>query len=205
LVQFTDLILSNIALYGPWIMGLGLMISAAGLPIPISPIVVAAGAAVQMYGFQEFDLFLWGFLGVALGDSLCYLAGRLAMEPIQRLTPNKFQPMWHKVHSWINRSGGTAVFFSRWLMHSVDVPLSMAAGGSRFPFKSFAQNILLGRMLWFAIYGGLGFAVGAQWQQFSTDMGAYQGWIAGIVLVIIMFYALLNYLRTKLIPQMPEA
>jgi hypothetical protein len=45
LVQITDLILSNIALYGPWIMGLGLMISAAGLPIPISPIVVAAGAA----------------------------------------------------------------------------------------------------------------------------------------------------------------
>ena len=189
MIHTTELILSNIALFGPWIMGLGFMISAAGLPIPLTPMVVAAGAAVQQYGSAEIDLFLWGFLGVAIGDMLCYGIGWLAMEPIERLTPARMQPMWTKVNVWITRSGGMAVFLSRWLMNSVDVPLSMVAGGARFPFKRFAKNVLLGRLLWFVVYGGLGFAVGAQWQQFTEDMQAYQGWIAGIVVVIVALKA----------------
>jgi membrane protein DedA with SNARE-associated domain len=186
-------------------MGLGFMISAAGLPIPLTPIVVAAGAAVQQYGSAELDLFIWGFFGVALGDMLCYLIGRLAMEPIERLTPARMQPMWRKVNIWILRSGGAAVFLSRWLMNSVDVPLSMVAGGAHFPFKRFARNVVLGRLLWFVVYGSLGFAVGAQWQKFTADMQSYQSWIGGIVLVVIAFYALLSQLRKRLVPQLPEA
>ena len=137
--------------------------------------------------------------------SLCYLFGHLAMEPIQRLTPAKLQPMWPKVSAWINTSGGTAIFFSRWLMNSVDVPLSMVAGGSHFPFNRFAQNILLGRLLWFILYGGLGFAVSAQWEQVTANVQAYQSWLAGIVLVVTVFYVLLNQLRKKLAPVLPGA
>jgi membrane protein DedA with SNARE-associated domain len=191
-------------IYGPWIMGLGFMISASGLPIPITPIVVAAGAAVAQYGVDSFDLFLWGFVGVVIGDSVCYLVGRLGMEPIERLTPARMKPMWTKVREWFNHSGGAAVFFSRWLMNSMDVPLSMVAGGARFPYKRYAKNILLGRALWFGLYGGLGFALGAQWQQFTDDMQAYQSWIVGIVLVVFAFYAALNQLRKRLVPVLPE-
>jgi len=186
-------------------MGLGFLISAAGLPIPITPIVVAAGAAVQQYGAGSFDLFIWGFLGVVIGDSLCFLAGRLAMGSIERLSPARMQPMWDKASSWFNRSGGLAVFFSRWLLNSVDVPLSMVAGGSGFQFKRFAQNILLGRLLWFVLYGGLGFALGAQWQQFTADMHAYQNWIIGILVSMAAFYTLVNFLRKALIPRVTEA
>lgn len=186
-------------------MGLGFMISAAGLPIPITPIVVAAGAAVQQYGSQELDLFVWGLVGVALGDMLCYLIGRLAMEPIERLTPTRMQSMWQKVNVWILRSGGAAVFLSRWLMNSVDVPLSMVAGGAGFPFKRFARNVILGRLLWFVVYGSLGFAVGAQWQKFTADMQAYQGWIGGIILLVIAFYVLINRLRKTLVPELKES
>jgi membrane-associated protein len=204
-IQTTELFLSNINIYGPWIMGLGFLISAAGLPIPITPIVVAAGAAVQQFGGGSFDLFVWGFVGVVVGDSLCFLIGRLAMEPIERLTPARFQPMWQKVSLWFSRSGGTAVFLSRWLLNSVDVPLSMVAGGAGLPFARFAQSILAGRMLWFVLYGGLGFALGAQWQQFTADMQAYQSWIGGIIAVMAAFYFLLKTLRKNLIPTFPEA
>lgn len=200
MIQATELILTNINLYGSWIMGLGLMISAAGLPIPITPVVVAAGAAVQQFGARSFDLFLWGFIGIILGDSICFLIGRTAMDPIERLTPGRIKPMWSKVRIWFNHSGGSAVFFSRWLLNSVDVPLSMVAGGSGLSYLKFLKNAIFGRLLWLLLYGGLGIVLGVQWRQFTADMQAFQSWIVGIVLVLIAFIVLLKMLRKKLIP-----
>ena len=65
--QVTDTFISNIDLYGPWIMGVGFMISATCLPIPLTPMVIAAGAILQQYGLFEIDLILWGFVGVVIG------------------------------------------------------------------------------------------------------------------------------------------
>jgi membrane protein DedA with SNARE-associated domain len=186
-------------------MGFGFMISATCLPIPLTPMVIAAGAILQQYGFLEIELFLWAFVGVVIGDSLSYLLGRLALQPIQRLSYRFLQPMWDKVNTWFTQNGGNATFFSRWLMNSVDVPISMVAGGTKFPYKQFIKNVAVGRAIWLLVYGGLGFALGTQWQKFTEDMQAYQNWTVGIVLIVIAFYALLNRLRKTLLPSFPEA
>jgi membrane protein DedA with SNARE-associated domain len=186
-------------------MGFGFMISATCLPIPLTPMVIAAGAILQQYGLLEFDLILWGFIGVVIGDSLSYLLGRLALQPIQRLSYKFLHNLWDKVNAWFAQNGKASIFFSRWLMNSVDVPVSMVAGGTKFPFKKFLKEVILGRALWFLLYGGLGFALGTQWQKFTNDMQAYQNWIAVIVLIVIAFYALIIRLRKSLVPTFPEA
>lgn len=186
-------------------MGLGFMISATCLPIPLTPMVIAAGAILHQYGLLGIELILWGYLGVVIGDSFSYLLGWLALQPIQRLSSRFLHSLWDNVNGWFAQNGGAAVFFSRWLLNSMDVPVSMVAGGTKFPYRQFLKKVALGRALWFLLYSGLGFALGAQWEKFTNDMQAYQNWIFVVMLIIFAFYAVIIRLRKTLLPTFPES
>ena len=189
--------LSNIPLYGPWIIGLSTLISASGTPVPITPLMIAAGAFIQQDGLEQAPLLLWGLLGVVIGDSIAFLIGRYALGAIRRLSPRRMEALWDKAEFWFNRFGGSSVFFSRWLLNSIDVPISFISGGARFSFWIYLKNILYGRLLWVLLYGGLGFAVGAQWQAFNENMKVFQAWVFVFIFLVGGFYFLRSRWQEK--------
>jgi membrane protein DedA with SNARE-associated domain len=193
----TDTLLANIAIYGPWILGLSTLISASGTPFPITPLMIAAGAFIQQDGFEQAPLLLWGLLGVVIGDSIAYLVGRYALGAIRRLSPRRMEALWAKAEFWFNRYGGSSVFLSRWLLNSVDVPISFISGGAGLSFWTYLKNISFGRLLWVLLYGGLGFVVGAQWQAFNENMKVFQTWLLILILLGCVFYFLRSRWQEK--------
>lgn len=201
IISSPETFFSNIHQYGPWILGLSTLVSASGTPLPITPLMVAAGAFIQQDGINQAPLLLWGLLGVVLGDSVAYLIGRYALGAIRRLSPRRMEALWDKAEFWFNRYGGSSVFFSRWLLNSIDVPISFISGSARFPYRLYLKNILSGRLLWVLIFGGLGFAVGAQWQAFNEDMKVFQiGLIAFLILAGVGYFLRRRWQKTLFSP-----
>ena len=63
-----DLFLNGMAAYGPWVLGLALLLGAGGLPVPIGLLVLAAGGMARQ-GLLDWPAAVAASLvGVVLGD-----------------------------------------------------------------------------------------------------------------------------------------
>jgi len=82
--NFTEFFLTGILLYGPLMLSLALFLSALGIPVPGTLVVLAGGAFAQQGVIDWRTAFLLGLLGVTLGDSGSYTLGRLAKNWVQR-------------------------------------------------------------------------------------------------------------------------
>jgi membrane-associated protein len=177
----SDFLLTQVINYGAPILGLIVFIGAMGAPFPGTVLVIAAGA------FSRQGLLSWHITGlialacVILGDSLSYSMGYYAREPVLR----RFQGSgrWAQAESSFNRWGGMSVFWTRFLITAIAVPVNLIAGTSNFHFRRFILYDLLGESIWIFGYGGLGYLFGAQWEVVSDILSNLSGLALGIVLL----------------------
>ena len=181
--QFVELILTWVDLYGPWALGGMMFSSAVGLPLPVTPMVITAGALARLGYFNWSQAAIWVYLGSVIGDSTSYFIGRFAGEWAERIGGARFASVWEKARTWFQRFGGWAVLLSRFGFNSLDVPTSLIAGASRYNFWKYLIYVLLGRFLWITVYGGLGYAFSSQYTHIRTLIDRYSVWI-GIALLI---------------------
>ena len=82
--SISDLALAALMTYGPLALGLTLLLGAAGLPIPGSIVLLAAGAFARQ-GFIDWRLaFLAAVVGVVMGDTIAYFIGRMGGAVAER-------------------------------------------------------------------------------------------------------------------------
>lgn len=177
----SDFLLTQIINYGAPILGVIVFIGALGVPIPGTLIVIAIGAFAKQGIFTWYTIGLVALACVVIGDSLGYAMGHFARGPVLRRFQNNER--WMKAESTFNRWGGLAVFWTRFLLTGIAVPVNLIAGTSGFGFRRFFFYDLLGETIWIFGYGGLGYLFGTQWEVIGNLLGNMGGLILGLILL----------------------
>lgn len=178
---FSAFLLPLVLTYGAPALALALLAGAAGLPVPGSLLVIAAGA------FARQGLLDWptagalALAGTILGDSIGFGMGFFANGWVNRHFGGT--NAWQNASETFQKGGGLAVFLSRFLVTAVAVPVNLVAGSSAYSFRRFFVFAFTGEAVWIFSYGGLGYLFGSEWELVSTFLSDFGGLILGLALV----------------------
>ena len=189
----SDFLLTQIINYGAPILGAIVFIGAMGAPFPGTLIVIAAGAFARQGLLTWYSTGLIALVCVVLGDNLSYAMGHFAREPVLR----RFQDSenWVKAETSFNRWGGMSVFWTRFLITGIAVPVNLIAGTSGFGIRRFFIYDLIGEAVWIFGYGGLGYLFGTQWEVVSDVLSNISGLSLGLVLLGIGIWLGVRWLK----------
>jgi membrane-associated protein len=190
----SDFLLTQIINYGAPILGVIVFISALGAPFPCTLLVIAAGAFAKQGLLTWYTAGLTALAFVVLGDNLSYAMGHFAREPVLRRFQNSEN--WIKAESTFNRWGGMSVFWTRFLITGIAVPVNLIAGTSGFGIRRFFFYDLLGEAIWIFGYGGLGYLFGTQWEVVSDVLSNISGLSLGLVILGIGIWLGVRWLKT---------
>jgi len=190
---WSDIALGALLTYGPLALGLSLLLSGAGIPLPATILLVAAGAFSRQEMMQWQWTFLAGVLGVVLGDNVAYGMGRLAGTWTERRLGRN--PAWQSTVEQFNKRGGWTIFLTRWLITPIGGLVSVIAGISHFGWHRFLLLDVAGDVMWVLLYWSIGWLLGSQWQAAGTFLSDFSGLILGVSLLVV---ALVIGVRTLL-------
>lgn len=182
--SLTELGLSLLLTYGAPALALLLLIGAAGLPVPASLLLVAAGAFARQEFMDWRITASLGLAGVVLGDSLGFGMGRFVVGG--RLSKKlEKSPQWGVARETFNNRAAGAIYLSRFLFTALAVPVNLIAGGSGYSFKQFFIYMFFGETTWIFLYGGLGYLFGSQWELVSDFLSDFGGLALGIAFLAL--------------------
>ncbi|GAB4396491.1 MAG: hypothetical protein OHK0052_17860 [Anaerolineales bacterium] len=177
----TAWLLTAVANYGAPVVGLTLLCGALGLPVPGSLMVIAAGAFIRQELLALPQTLLWAAVGTLLGDSLSYGMGRFGGVWLLRRFGES--AVWQRASGEFARRGGVSIFLTRFLLTPLAIPVNWIAGMSRYGFLRFLRFDAAGELMWFGLYGGMGYVVGSQWETLSALVQDFGGFVAGAALL----------------------
>lgn len=190
----SEYLLTQIINYGAPLLGLIVLIGALGAPFPGTVIVIAVGAFCRQGFLSWHTTGLIALICVVLGDCLSYAMGHFAREPVLRRF--QFTKNWAQAETAFNRWGGMSVFWTRFLITAIAVPVNLIAGTSTFPFRRFLLYDLLGESIWIFGYGGLGYLFGSQWEVISDVLSNVSGLGLGLVLLAAGIWLAIRWGKT---------
>jgi membrane protein DedA with SNARE-associated domain len=175
-MNLTEFFLSAMTTAGPLALALALFLGPVGLPIPTGLLVLAAGALARQGLMPWATALALGLAATVLGDLTSYGLGRLGSGWVARLAQRRAD-LWQRAQGWFQQRGGLAIYATRVLLTSLDVPTNLIAGSSRYAFQRFLAWDVVGRATWLLLYGGLGYLFGSQWQAVSQLISSYGIWL----------------------------
>lgn len=159
-----------------------------GFVIPGETALVFGGVLAGQGKVSLSVLLVLAVVGAITGDAVGYAVGRRYGSGLQssKLGQRIGDDRWRTTEEFLNRRGGTAVFFGRWtaLLRAM-VP--GAAGMARLPYRTFALYNALGGTLWVVscVYGG--YLVGDVIGSYLSNIGYL---LIGIVVVALALHLL---------------
>jgi membrane protein DedA with SNARE-associated domain len=171
LALFSDFITQEILQYGYAAIFVLMVLESACVPIP-SEVTMLFGGALASAAFvgdgTELSLVgvgLAGTLGNLVGSWIAYAAGALGGRPLLDRFGRYLLIRPHEIdraHTWFERHGDAAVFFSR-LLPVVRTFISVPAGVARMNLTKFTVYTVLGCLPWTFALAWVGFALGDRW------------------------------------------
>lgn len=184
--SLTDFALTYMVTYGPMLLGAILLSGALGLPLPGTLLVIAAGAFVRQGVMDLSQTLLLGLVGVGIGDSLSYGIGRYARGWLEGRMGNS--SAWLLARDSFIRQAGIAIYLTRFLITPLAIPTNLVAGSSGYAYWRFLTFDLLGEITWLALYGGVGYLFGSQWEVVADFASNFSGLLAGLALFGLGLY-----------------
>jgi membrane-associated protein len=181
-----DYLLTFVIAYGAPFLGFVLLFGSAGIPVPTTLLVIAAGAFMRQ-GILNWPLtMIIGLGSTVLGDSLSFAIGRFGGDWIKHRfnTTN----LWLQAQTAFEQRGAWAVFLTRFLVCSLALPVNLIAGGSDFSYPRFLILDVLGEMIWLTMYGSLGYIFGNEWETISQFVSDFSGLTLGLAVLAIGLY-----------------
>lgn len=176
----SEFLLTQIINYGAPLIGLILLLGALGFPVGASVVVIAAGAFSQQGFLNWQNAILIGLVGAVIGDALSYGIGHYAKGWTEQRFGNS--PTWTSASQSFQKRAGLAVFFTRWLMTTIAIPVNLIAGGTGYKFSHFLFFDVLGEITWILLYGGLGYWFGSEWELVYEFLNNFGWLIVGLVI-----------------------
>ena len=179
----SDFLLTQVINYGAPILGAIVFVSALGLPIPATVIVIAAGSFSREGFLPWHTTGLIALVCVVLGDVIGFAVGHYARGPV--LSRFGRSDQWTKAEGFFQRWGGMAVFLTRFLITGIATPVNVIAGMGNISFRTFLLYDVSGEAIWIFGYGGLGYLFGSQWEVVGEFISSFGGLILGLTILAI--------------------
>src|SRR5579859_3466520 len=195
------LLMSWLQEYGYPVLWLSIFVAAIGVPLPISLVLLGAGAIATLGDFNIGLLALIAVSASIAGDSVGYVLGRQLgsrvlgwLEQKQRL-PFLSPHSIGRSRSYFQRRGGWAIFFSRFLFSALGGPINMLAGAELYPYRKFLAYDSSGELLGVCIPLALGFFFGTSWEAIGDILGASSILILTVIIGIYLIIVLIRMAR----------
>lgn len=178
----SDFLLTQVINYGAPLLGLIVFIGGLGVPLPCTLLVIAAGAFAKQEILDWRITALISIVCVIFGDVLSYSFGFYSREKVLSRFSNT--PQWIQAEESFRKWGPLSIFFSRFLVTAIALPVNLLSGTTRFSFQKFLIYDVLGEMVWILGYGGLGYLFGSQWEVVNEFLSNFGGVTLGLVFLI---------------------
>ena len=195
-IDFMALITSSMIDYGPVFLGLIMLLSPFGVPVPATPIILAAGAMVKTGTVEWSSFSIVLLVSVVLSDCISYLMGRYAGQKLTNHKRISKSGAWQKAQRQIRDNAPLAIFTSHSLITSLGLATNMLAGTSSYPFKRFLLWDFVGRVFWILIYGGIGYFLGGQSEMLEHVTGRMLPLVLIAAICVFIFYQYIRKNRT---------
>ncbi len=180
-----------------WII---VFLASVGAPLPVSLLLLAAGAFAALGDFHLGLLTCMTVSASVCGDSTGYVIGRRlgskALDWIEQrsCSPAPSSRTIARSRAAFQRRGGWAVFLSRFLVSALGGTINLVAGTEHYPYQRFLLYDALGETIGALIPLALGYVFGASWE----DLGDLLSTVSGFVLALLFTSFLLLRLLTLL-------
>ena len=187
--------------YGYVALWFAIFVAAVGVPLPISLVLLAAGAFSALGDFNVFILALVASSAAVCGDNLGYFIGRLwgrrLLDWLERAPRRRlFSPRTvARARAYFARGGGWAIFLSRFLASGLGGAINLLAGANPYHYRRFLLADVSGETLGAAIPLGLGSIFGASWEPVGSLKGDVSLLFLATLLVVILSISLVRMLR----------
>lgn len=184
----TEIILALAADYGVTLLFCVTFLSCLALPVPSSLLMLACGGFAAAGDLSLMAVVVAAYCGALIGDNLGYWIARglgqrlgdwLAVKPKRAALRNRSEAFMQK---W----GGSSVFFSCWLVAPLGPYVNYVSGLSKFSWPRFALWGAAGEVVWVGLYVGLGYSFADNITAIGDLAGNLSGFIAAAVVAIGM-------------------
>ena len=196
-MRITDYLLSTLGVYGVPVLFVALLVGSAGVPLPASLLLVAAGSFVEQGELNLWSVLTLSATGAVLGDQIGYMIGRWGGRRLtQRM--GKLVGGEDKVENtekWLRKREGVGVFLSRWLLTPLGPVVNFTAGATQYSWPRFFLYDVLGELLWVVLYVLLGKFFSDRVQALNDLLGDLTWAVLGIIAAIVLGVFAFKYLR----------
>lgn len=169
----TATLLDLYALYGLPLAALCLALGQFGAPLPTSLLLLMIGALAAQGDTDLLTAGAWALAGTVAGDQAGFALGRLAVGSAHsshgRL--GRIAARARKAQAMVDKWGGLAVFFTRWLFTPFGSAVNIVSGASGLSWRLFSLWDLAGEILWITIYVGIGSIFSDNIEMLGTALG----------------------------------
>jgi membrane protein DedA with SNARE-associated domain len=193
----SDYLLATLGVYGVPVLFVALLVGSAGVPLPASLLLVAAGSFVEQGELELWPVLALSAAGAILGDQIGYALGRWGGRRLTlrlgRLVGG--EKRIEDAEEWLRRREGVGVFLSRWLLTPLGPVVNLTSGATRYPWPRFILYDVLGEALWVALYVLLGRFFSDRVQALSDLLGDLTWAVLGLVAAALLGVLVFRYLR----------
>ncbi len=194
-LNLIEFFLTGITTYGTPALGLLLLLSTLGTPLPATLFVLVAGAFVRQGLLDWGSAIALSLLGVVLGDIAGYAIGRFAGGWGRRRFGQS--TAWRMAQDGFERRGELAIYLTRFILTPLSAPVNIIAGGNGYPFRRFLTFGVAGELTRLLLYGGLGYAFSSQWELINQIISNFSSWLVVAVVLAVGIYFLARRWRQK--------
>lgn len=198
--QLTQTLLALLPEYGYVALVGAALLGAAGLPFPVSLLLLASGAlaAGGVLGFPE--AVGAALAGAVAGDCVGYFIGRYAGRPLLEgagprvgLTSERLA----RADADFARSGSGAIWLSRWLITGLGPVVNLLAGINRFRFATFLAVDAFGEACWALAYTGAGWLFADRWEDVADLLSSFGGFALAAAAALLLAVLAWRQLRQR--------
>ncbi len=197
-----SLLLTFLQSYGYVALWITVYVAAVGIPIPITLLLLAAGAFAALGDFNVLLLFIISFSALVCGDNTGYWIGRIwgsrALNWIEcskrwnlLIPPQKIA----QSRQYFRHRGGWAIFLSRFLFSALGGIINLLSGSELYPYRYFLLFDSSGEALGAIIPLSLGYVFGASWEAVGDVLGYSSFLILSLLIVIVLALRLIKNAR----------
>ncbi len=173
------------------------------MPIPITLLLLAAGAFAALGDFNFVLLFFISFSALICGDNTGYWIGRIWGSKV--LNGVEHSKRWDRLippsrivqsRQYFRLRGGLAIFLSRFLVSALGGIINLLSGSELYPYRNFLFFDSSGEALGAIIPLLLGYIFGASWEAIGDVLGYSSFLILSLLLVIVLVSRLIKNVRS---------
>ncbi|MCF1710081.1 DedA family protein [Tabrizicola sp. J26] len=164
------------------------LISCAGIPMPTSAMMMAAGAFIAAGDMHMVPVMIATLVGAVIGDQIGFFAGRFGGEPFwQRFHRNlRLAPTMDRAQKELDRRALIAVIISRFPLSALGPWINLASGATRVGWSRFSLGVLIGDGIWILAYIGGGYVFADNVSHLSAKMTSVLSAVAFLGLAMMV-------------------